>query len=33
VRGADGQRRDVPYDVAFAFAVVAFHPDIVILKD
>lgn len=33
VRGADGQRRDVPYDVAFAFAVVAFHPDIVILKE
>jgi hypothetical protein len=31
--GAGGARRDVPYDVAFAFAVFAFHPDVVILKD
>ena len=33
VSGADGQRRDVPYDVTFAFAVFAFHPDVAILKD
>jgi hypothetical protein len=31
--GPDGQRRDVPYDVTFAFAVFAFHPEIVIVKD
>jgi len=33
VKDEDGQRRDVPYDVTFAFAVFAFHPDVVILKD
>jgi hypothetical protein len=32
-KGHDGQRRDVPYDVTFAFAVFAFHPEVVILKD
>ncbi|MGE0852615.1 MAG: DUF3179 domain-containing protein [Hyphomicrobiaceae bacterium] len=33
MKGQDGQRRDVPYDVTFAFAVFAFHPEIVIVKD
>jgi hypothetical protein len=33
MKGRDGQRRDVPYDVTFAFAVFAFHPEIVIVKD
>jgi len=33
IRGQDGQPRDVPYDVTFAFAVFAFHPEVVILKD
>jgi len=33
VKSADGGRRDVPYDVTFAFVVHAFHPDITILKD
>jgi hypothetical protein len=33
MQGQDGQRRDVPYDVTFAFAVFAFHPEVVIVKD
>ena len=33
MKGQDGQRRDVPYDVTFAFAVFAFHPEVVIVKD
>jgi hypothetical protein len=32
VVGDDGVRRDVPYDVTFAFAVFAFHPEISIKK-
>jgi hypothetical protein len=32
VVGDDGVRRDVPYDVTFAFAVFAFHPEIFIVK-
>lgn len=32
VVGDDGVRRDAPYDVTFAFAVFAFHPDIPIIK-
>jgi hypothetical protein len=32
-KGEDGERRDVPYDVTFAFAVFAFHPEVVIIKD
>lgn len=33
VVGDDGVARDVPYDVTFAFAVFAFHPDILIIKE
>ncbi|MFM9850357.1 MAG: hypothetical protein ACKVP3_24785 [Hyphomicrobiaceae bacterium] len=33
IQGQDGQRHDVPYDVTFAFAVFAFHPEVVIVKD
>ena len=33
MKGQDGERRDVPYDVTFAFAVFAFHPEVVIVKD
>jgi hypothetical protein len=33
VRGPEGGRIDVPYDVTFAFVVYAFHPDVAILKD
>jgi hypothetical protein len=33
MQGQDGQRRDVPSDVTFAFAVFAFHPEIVIVRD
>jgi hypothetical protein len=33
IEAEDGQRRDVPYDVTFAFAVFAFHPDGAIMKD
>jgi hypothetical protein len=33
VKGEDGKRRDVPYDVTFAFAVFAFHPEVVIVKN
>jgi hypothetical protein len=32
-KGDDGRQRDVPYDVTFAFAVFAFHPDVNIQKD
>jgi hypothetical protein len=32
-KAQDGQRRDVPYDVTFAFAVFAFHPEVIILKE
>ena len=32
-KGDDGQQRDVPYDVTFAFVVFAFHPDVNIQKD
>jgi hypothetical protein len=32
IRTADGSRRDVPYDVTFAFVVHAFHPGLSILK-
>lgn len=33
IKGQDGHRREVPYDVTFAFAVFAFHPEVAILKD
>jgi hypothetical protein len=33
VKGADGVRRDIPYDVTFAFVIHAFHPDVAIRKD
>ena len=33
LKGKTGERRDVPYDVTFAFVVFAFHPEVVIVKD
>jgi hypothetical protein len=33
VRGTDGSRHAIPYDVTFAFVVHAFHPDVAILKE
>jgi hypothetical protein len=33
VKSEDGSRRDIPYDVTFAFVVHAFHPDVPILKE